>query len=63
MPDITMCVARNCPKRLRCYRYTATPSGRGQSWVDYSKKGMVECEDFWDNLDKGAKVVFTGQKN
>lgn len=26
MPDIAMCQDKDCPKRLTCYRYCATPS-------------------------------------
>lgn len=38
MPDIAMCYgevvggSRVCPKRERCYRYTASPTPRRQSY-------------------------------
>ena len=54
-PDITMCVARNCPIRTKCYRYGATPSDR-QSWADFSRKGMTkDCEHFMEYY--GSKIV------
>jgi hypothetical protein len=54
MPDITMCEGtdgqRSCPQRDKCYRHTATPSDRRQSW--FIGTPMTEdgaCRYFWDN--------------
>lgn len=55
MPDITMCVNKQCPLRSRCYRYRAVPS----SWQSYAmyryivkigddKKPEYECDMFWE---------------
>jgi hypothetical protein len=33
MPDISMCPEYNCPKRDKCYRYKAIPSGAYQSYM------------------------------
>ena len=38
MPDITMCVASQCPADLRdtCYRFRAKPNDHYQSYSDFS---------------------------
>lgn len=38
MPDIAMCQDKDCPKRLSCYRYTATPS----QYQPYFAEKMVD---------------------
>lgn len=35
MPDITMCISRECPERKNCYRSTAKPDEYGQSWSNF----------------------------
>jgi hypothetical protein len=32
MPDITMCRGGDCPFRVNCYRFTASPTPEHQSW-------------------------------
>jgi len=32
MPDIAMCKGLDCPKKEKCYRFTATPSEYQQSY-------------------------------
>ena len=57
MPDITMCVGEAgdvvCPRRSRCYRYTATPTKDRQSYfmgLPIARDARVEdCERFWNN--------------
>ena len=34
MPDITMCMSIECPKRLQCYRFIAIPDYI-QSYADF----------------------------
>ena len=47
MPDITMCIGRDCPKKHTCYRHTAFPKEHWQSYfigVPYKGEG---CEYYW----------------
>lgn len=49
MPDITMCRGTECPKKLQCYRFLATPDKYWQSWftiVPYSEEEK-KCYHFW----------------
>lgn len=46
MPDIAMCKNENCKKKLKCYRYTATPSEYRQSYMNFTRE---DCSYFWDN--------------
>jgi hypothetical protein len=53
MPDITMCNAtkEKCPIRDRCYRFTAAPTPKWQSyWTEapYNPEKQA-CIHFWDN--------------
>ncbi len=51
MPDISMCVGGNCPKKDSCYRYTATPTPKWQSYFckpPYNKKTKA-CANYWEN--------------
>ncbi|MDO5058603.1 MAG: hypothetical protein Q4D82_01520 [Neisseria sp.] len=36
MPDITMCLIHNCPKKAQCRRYTARPKAYVQSYFVHS---------------------------
>jgi hypothetical protein len=60
MPDITMCIQKDCKIRKLCYRYTAKPD-RLQSFFaadprngdPYFARWPTEyCEYFWDNKDE-----------
>lgn len=55
MPDITKCANDFCPLRLKCYRYTCTPSHPQQSYCVFhpfeADHGEYEC-DMW-LLDPG----------
>ena len=47
MPDITMCIGRDCTKKSTCYRYTATPKEQWQSYfvgIPYKGGG---CTYYW----------------
>lgn len=63
MPDITKCVADNCPIRYQCYRFTA-PSDEYQSYfVDVpggyettlDRKLQWKCDMFWG---VGSESIF-----
>lgn len=49
MSDITMCDGGRCPVKEQCYRYTAKPTPKWQSYFyeipyNFEKK---ECENLW----------------
>ena len=48
MPDITMCQSKTCPSRTTCYRFLATPSLFGQSYVDFDidRDFNPKCDDY-----------------
>ena len=48
MPDITMCLGEDCPKRNHCYRFKAAPD-EYQSYFShppYDSKNKF-CEYYW----------------
>lgn len=51
MVDICMCMDKQCPSRVLCYRYTAEPSKYGQSYFGKSprKKDAMRCDEFWED--------------
>ena len=59
MTDITMCQNSNCPGKLKCYRYTATPSYR-QSYMSFRFRYEATswiCNDFIENTKKQADMA------
>jgi hypothetical protein len=46
MPDITMCMGRDCPQREKCYRFTATPNPHRQSYSAFDM-GDGECDHLY----------------
>ena len=46
MPDITMCLSKECPLRKECYRSLAKPNIYRQSYADFFVAGE-DCADFW----------------
>ncbi len=53
MPDISMCSgktdATECPRRERCYRFTATPTPRRQAYLRPPLDADGTCAMYWDN--------------
>lgn len=47
MPDITMCLGKDCPKKEKCFRYKAKPSEYMQAYSDF-KPENDKCEGFWE---------------
>lgn len=47
MPDISMCKNDTCKRRLRCYRYMATPTSKWQAYSTF-------CTD----NSKGANCMY-----
>lgn len=51
MPDITMCMSKNCPKKNECYRSMAKPDKYYQSYADYGKNLLRKCyKYFWETI-------------
>lgn len=46
MPDISMCMGDDCPKKEGCYRYRAIPWFR-QSYFSVPPYDGEECRYFW----------------
>lgn len=57
MPDISMCLNKNCPLRMKCYRYTAIPDKYWQSFADFAPDQTGKCADFWDNTGKAKNPL------
>lgn len=59
MPDITMCINEFCPKKEKCYRYTAPPDEFRQAYAEFpflhTDRDVVECEYFINNKHQGNK--------
>ena len=50
MADITMCLDSTCPKRKKCYRFTAKPNEYRQSYFSDSPRedGAVGCKEYYE---------------
>ena len=47
MADISMCDDRECPSRLKCYRFIALPSEWTQSYEMFERPPLADkCDDF-----------------
>lgn len=51
MPDITMCVNKECPLKNSCHRQTAVPHSR-QSYADFKYDADNGCEHYWEVIVK-----------
>lgn len=50
MPDITMCMSKDCPKKNECYRSIAKPD-KYQSYADYGKICLEnDYKYFWETI-------------
>ena len=48
MTDISKCENKECPSRLKCYRYTAPANKYRQSYMEYKvPKNRKKCDSFW----------------
>lgn len=50
MPDISMCMGEQCPKKETCYRHKAEPSEYRQAYFMYApfNHEQVNCEYFME---------------
>ena len=68
MPDISMCLLKECPRFKDCYRAQAKPDGKDGmwqtyiDWADWQKKIILEqgtCDLYWkchrSNITMSAK--------
>lgn len=46
MPDFTMCMTRTCPKKERCYRFSAKPDTL-QSYSDFTESCNKKKENYF----------------
>jgi len=47
MPDISMCINSECPKRMGCYRFMAVPTSPVQTYTEFQvPEGQDRCEFF-----------------
>jgi hypothetical protein len=48
MPDITMCLNKECPLRGTCYRFNAKADPHWQSYSDFKPDENGKCDNYWD---------------
>jgi len=53
MPDVSMCMNEECPLKEKCYRFTATPNERIQSYGMFEPDKEGKCDYYLNN--KGYK--------
>jgi len=49
MADISKCRGEGCPKKDRCYRYTAPSNMYRQSYMSPPRKEDGSCDEYWPN--------------
>jgi hypothetical protein len=47
MPDISMCMGKNCERKETCYRYKAYPSPHWQAYGDFDSGDVSKCGYYW----------------
>lgn len=53
MPDITMCKNAFCSDKEKCYRWTAKPNPRWQSWSSFEgPSGKDPCKAFVESTSQ-----------
>lgn len=63
MPDISMCVNKDCQVKLDCYRYIATPHEYWQSYSCFNETLKEDCEHFVKAHDYEKEEFEERQKN
>lgn len=53
MPDLTMCATTECPRRKKCFRFTANPKEH-QSYSDFFYHYGSDCQ-FFMKMEKESK--------
>lgn len=62
MLDIAMCLNKNCPLRMKCYRFTAVITPGRQLFMDF-KPVNSKCDGFWDNTGRRSRFDKKEQNN
>jgi len=61
MPDIAMCPGKDCPARIECFRYMATPRIGRQRWSNYDERreddGCYAFLKIWNRPPRGGEIV------
>ena len=60
MADITMCKGTDCPYKVGCLRYTATPNIFYQSWLVEIPLKDGKCDMYWG---KNAESIWNQLKD
>ena len=56
MPDITMCMSKDCSKKNECYRSIAKPD-KYQSYADYGKICLEnDYRYFWEAIVQKKRI-------
>lgn len=55
MPDISMCVNKECKVKFNCYRFIAIPHEYWQSYSEFNKELNNDCEHFMKAHDYEKK--------
>lgn len=49
MPDISMCMNKECPSHNQCFRFRAQPHMYRQAYTDFKvEDGKDKCDDYVD---------------
>jgi hypothetical protein len=55
MPDISMCMNKECKSKNQCFRYRALPNEHRQAYMEFKPaEGHNSCESFMDIQGMGA---------
>ena len=56
MPDISMCMGRDCPLKETCYRHKAKPSDYQSYFMEAPYKDG-DCSHYWEMSSKPSKKL------
>jgi len=59
MPDISLCRNEECDRRESCYRFTAEPTDKYQSYAMFYVDGYGVCPFFIDNKKQAHYTPIT----
>lgn len=54
MPDISMCLKRECPKAETCYRFRAEPNPYRQAYADFRPLNEHGCSSYYPIAELGG---------
>lgn len=61
MVDIAMCKRKDCPRRMKCFRYIADAEEFYQSYIMPEHTGK-DCEHYWQCRD-GKELAYMNRIN